>query len=119
MNKNELKKYAVRARRKWIAGVSRKAAQYGITETGGISDFTDMSQGKLLTEEEKKQRMTLIERIRRNGYSQVIEDVAYTWFIYLGALRFMEINGYLPSDVRIFTDDVFAYKKENKTEERQ
>lgn len=105
MDKNAIKKYAVWARNELIARVAQKANQYGITEAEIISASADSIHGKLLTPTEKKQRTALIEKIKTKGYKQVIEEVAYTWFNRLTAIRFMEVNGYLPSHVRVFTDE--------------
>lgn len=59
----------------------------------------------MLSDEEKAQRQALIAQIQQKGYQQVMEEVAYTWFNRFIALRFMEVNGYLPSHVRVFTDE--------------
>ncbi len=144
MDKNSIKKYAVWARNELIARVAQKANQYGITEAESISASADSIHGKLLTPTEKKQRAALIEKIKnkgKNGFQLVMEEVAYTWFNRFTAIRFMEVNGYLPSHVRVFTDDenrfapqilaeaihlempgldmekVFELKQANKTEE--
>ena len=58
------------------------------------------------------QRLRLIAMIRLKGYSQVMEEAAYTWFNRFIALRFMEVNGFLPSKVRVFTDETGAFKPE-------
>lgn len=57
-----------------------------------------------------QQRRALIAQINEKGYQQVMEEVAYTWFNRFSALRFMEVNGYLPSHVRVFTDENNAFK---------
>ena len=116
MNKNAIKKYAVWARNELISRVAQKADQYGITEAEIISASEDSIYGRLLTPAEKKQRTALIERIKSKGYKQVIEEVAYTWFNRFIALRFMEVNGYLPSRVRTFTDENNAFKPQILTE---
>jgi hypothetical protein len=64
----------------------------------------------LLTAAEKRQRQALIRRIQEKGYQQVMEEVAYTWFNRFAALRFMEVNGYLPTHIRVFTDDEGRFK---------
>lgn len=116
MDKNAIKKYAVWARRELITRVSQKALQYGITENHTVSsDATDIN-GTVLTSEEIKQRQILIERIDQQGYQQVIEEVAYTWFNRFSALRFMEVNGYLPSHVRTFTDEDNNFRPQIITE---
>lgn len=141
MDKNVLKKYAVWARRELIVRVGQRATFYGVTEDGYGDVSADSINGRILSDTEKKQRQALIAQIRKKGYEEVIEEVAYTWFNRFLALRFMEVNGYLPDRVKIFTDcdnrfqpqilneaidleivgldmeKVYAYKDANQTEE--
>ena len=105
MDKNAIKKYAVWARRELIDRVSKRAAVYGITEKDMGDPNADSVNGHLLTSAEKRQRQALIRRIQEKGYQQAMEEVAYTWFNRFAALRFMEVNGYLPTHIRVFTDD--------------
>ncbi len=116
MDKNAIKKYAVWARRELISRVSQKALQYGIAENEYADRNADSVNGKLLTAEEKHQRAALIEQINKNGYEQVMEEVAYTWFNRFCALRFMEVNGYLPTHIRVFTDDDNHFKPQTLDE---
>ncbi len=97
MDKNAIKKFAVWARTELIARVSLKCVEYGITEDNIEDANADSVGGKVLTADEKKQRQALIAEINDKGYKQVMEEVAYTWFNRFSALRFMEVNGYLPS----------------------
>ena len=110
MNKNAIKKFATEARRELISRVSQRALKYGISdkEVGNLND--DSVGGHLLSSTEKKQRGALIAQIKEKGYEQVMEEVAYTWFNRFSALRFMEVNGYLPSHVRVFTDEENNFK---------
>lgn len=141
MDKNVLKKYAVWARRELIVRVGQRATFYGVTEEDYGDVSADSINGRILSDVEKKQRKALIAQIRKKGYVEVIEEVAYTWFNRFLALRFMEVNGYLPDRVKIFTDSdncfqpqilneaidleidgldmekVYAYKDANQTEE--
>ena len=110
MDKNAIKKYAVWARRELIDRVSKRAAVYGITEKDIGDPNADSVNGHLLTAAEKRQRQALIRRIQEKGYQQVMEEVAYTWFNRFAALRFMEVNGYLPTHIRVFTDDEGRFK---------
>lgn len=116
MNKNAIKKFATKARRELITRAGQRAFKYGIsdTETGDPND--DSVGGHLLSSTEKKQRTALIEQIKEKGYEQVMEEVAYTWFNRFSALRFMEVNGYLPTKVRVFTDENNAFKPQILTE---
>ena len=110
MDKNAIKKYAVWARRELIERVSQKALQYGITADGKADPNADSVNGRLLSDAEKKQRQALIRKVNEQGYEQVMEEVAYTWFNRFAALRFMEVNGYLLSHVRVFTNDEGEFK---------
>ena len=110
MDKNAIKKYAVWARKELLSRVAQKAQQYGITETEMVDAGADSINGKVLSAEEMQQRRALIAQINEKGYQQVMEEVAYTWFNRFSALRFMEVNGYLPSHVRVFTDENNAFK---------
>ena len=110
MNKNAIKKFATEARRELISRVSQRALKYGISdkEVGNPND--DSVGGHLLSSTEKKQRAAVIAQIKEKGYEQVMEEVAYTWFNRFSALRFMEVNGYLPSHVRVFTNEENNFK---------
>ena len=116
MDKNAIKKFAVWARTELIARVSLKGVEYGITEDEIVDAAADSINGKVLTDAEKKQRKALIAEINDKGYKQVMEEVAYTWFNRFSALRFMEVNGYLPSHVRVFTDEENNFKPQIITE---
>ena len=116
MDKNAIKKFAVWARTELIARVSLKGVEYGITEDEIVDAAADSINGKVLTDAEKKQRKALIAEINDKGYKQVMEEVAYTWFNRFSALRFMEVNGYLPSHVRAFTDEENNFKPQIITE---
>lgn len=110
MDKNAIKRFAVWARRELIIRVSQRAVQYEITENGYGDYDAESVNGRIMSPSEKSQRKALIDRIRNKGYEQVMEEVAYTWFNRFSALRFMEVNGYLPSRVRVFTDDDNNFK---------
>lgn len=116
MDKNAIKKFAVWARTELIARVSLKGVEYGITEDNIEDANADSVGGKVLTVDEKKQRQALIAEINDKGYKQVMEEVAYTWFNRFSALRFMEVNGYIPSHVRVFTDEENNFKPQIITE---
>ncbi len=104
MNKNAIEKFAVWARTELIRQVSQRAYQYGVT----AEDFGDPQasavNGRVLSNEEKKQRAELIKHVQQKGYDQTMEEMAYTWFNRFTALRFMEVNNYLPTHIRVFTN---------------
>ena len=110
MDKNAIKKYAVWARRELIERVSQRAMIYGITAKDTGDPNAESVNGHLLSQAEKRQRQALIRNIKTKGYEQVMEEVAYTWFNRFAALRFMEVNGYLPSHIRVFTNDAGEFK---------
>ena len=131
MNKTAIKNFAVWARQKLISDITYKAGILGITEDGiadklphstsdlefydiGTKDYAEVS-GK-----EIKQRNALVNAIRKkekdNGdyksaFGYVVEEVAYTWFNRLIAIRFMEVNDYLPSGVRVLSSENKAKKE--------
>lgn len=112
MNKNAISKFAVWARRELISRGRQKAEQYGITESGFGNPDTAPVSGRIYTPTEKSQRAALIERISQHGFNAVVEEVAYTWFNRFIALRFMEVNGFLPSYVRVFSDEQNNFRPE-------
>ena len=112
MNKTAIRNFAIWARVQLIDAAKQRAYEYEITEKGENKANLDAVAGRLLTSDEKQQRQQLIEQIRRKGYAQVMEEAAYTWFNRFIALRFMEVNGFLPSKVRVFTDETGAFKPE-------
>ena len=116
MDKNAIKKYATWARRELISRVAQRAAIYEITKDHISDPKADVLNDKVLTFAEKKERKALIEEINKKGYEEVIEEVAYTWFNRFCALRFMEVNAYLPSYVRVFTDEENQFHPQILTE---
>ncbi len=108
LHKTAIKNFAIWARVHLIEAVTQKALAYEITAEP-TSDSIEEIGGRTLTRTEQKQRKRLIEEIRIKGFAQVMEEVAYTWFNRFIALRYMEVNGFLPSGVRVFTDQSGAF----------
>lgn len=107
MNKSAIKNFAVRARKNLMSAIEQKAFEVGITRDG-IKDIETFEGGFRVNEKvfpalKIEQRNKLIYRIKEKGFDQVIEEVAYTWFNRFIALRFMEINDYLPTGVRVLS----------------
>lgn len=113
MNKNAIKKFAIEARQKLIRSVSDKAGMIGITEnlcsepiTKGM-DFevylSTSGREETLFREQCEQRKQLVSQIKSRGFEAVVEEVAYTWFNRICAIRFMEVNDYLPNRVRVLS----------------
>ena len=124
MNKTAIKNFAIWARNKLIADVSYDARLIGITEDGiakplpqsfGGTQFFDIGTAEpySISGEAVRQRNKLVEVIQqkekdtdyKTAYQYVIEEVAYTWFNRLIAIRFMEVNDYLPSHIRVLSSE--------------
>ena len=131
MNKTAIRKFAEWAREKLIEDIKYKAGTVGITENGiaeklpqstsdtyfydvGTKDYTKISGIEI------KQRDALVKAIQtkersyksyQETFENVIEEVAYTWFNRLIAIRFMEVNDYLPSGVRVLSSENKAKKE--------
>jgi len=124
MNKTAIKNFAIWARNKLIADISYKAGLLGITEKGIKSPLPQSTQTvqffdigtkepSSITGLEIQQRKKLVEEIEKKAkqsdyataYKNVIEEVAYTWFNRLIAIRFMEVNDYLPTRIRVLSSE--------------
>ncbi|MCI8326510.1 MAG: BREX-1 system adenine-specific DNA-methyltransferase PglX, partial [Lachnospiraceae bacterium] len=124
MDKTAMKNFSIWARKKLIADIKYKAGLLGITEEGMKEalvqsteemEFYDigMREPYRITGDEIKQRRQLVDAIQgkaqsleyRESYQNVIEEVAYTWFNRLIAIRFMEVNDYLPTHVRVLSSE--------------
>lgn len=131
MNKTAIRKFAEWAREKLIEDIKYKAGTVGITANGiveklpqstsdtyfydvGTKDYMKISGVEI------KQRAALVKAIRtkersyksyQEAFENVIEEVAYTWFNRLIAIRFMEVNDYLPSGVRVLSSENKAKKE--------
>lgn len=109
MDKNAIKKFATWARRELIDRVRQQAYSYEVE--GADADWNaSTAHGVVLTPVQRTQRQALIERMQAKGYEATIEEVAYTWFDRFCALRFMEVNGYLPGRTRMFSDENGAFR---------
>lgn len=122
MNKNAIKKFAIDARNKLIASVTDKAGMLGITPDncseaitkGADFEVYKTAAGTELTLNKKQceQRRKLVDQIHARGFEAVVEEVAYTWFNRICAIRFMEVNDYMyPVRVRVLSSE-----KEGKNE---
>lgn len=116
MNKNAIKKFAIDARNKLIASVTDKAGMLGITPdncseaiTKGV-DFevykTTAGTEVTLNKKQCEQRRKMVDQINAKGFEAVVEEVAYTWFNRICAIRFMEVNDYMyPVRVRVLSSE--------------
>lgn len=111
MDKRAIERFAVWARRELMERVTRRAARFGITAEADTHIAGLRSVGStLFSETEAAQRDALVQRILEKGFAFVIEEVAYTWFNRFCALRFMEVNDYLPTHLRVFTNAAGEFK---------
>lgn len=124
MNKTDIKNFAIWARNKLIADIQYRAGLMGITADGikdplpqstGTMEFYDIgtSEPYAISGDAIPQRKKLVEVIRKKendsnyvtAYKYILEEVAYTWFNRLIAIRFMEVNDYLPSHIRVLSSE--------------
>ena len=124
MNKTDIKNFAIWARNKLIADIQYRAGLMGITADGikdplpqstGTMEFYDIGTAEpyAITGDAIPQRKKLVEVIRKKekdsnyatAYKYILEEVAYTWFNRLIAIRFMEVNDYLPSRIRVLSSE--------------
>lgn len=108
MNKNKLKSYAPQARREFIRAVGDRAALLGLSADGvhqsvQVSGEVAIIGGRPHPARIAAQRRQIEERIAREGYAAMIEEIAYTWFNRLTALRYMELHNYLGHGLRVLS----------------
>ena len=131
MNKTAVKNFAVWAREKLISDIKYKAQTIGITENGiaeklpqstkdmqffdiGTKNYAEVAGDDIA----KRNALVGVIKSRersfktyQEAFANVVEEVAYTWFNRLIAIRFMEVNDYLPSGVRVLSADNPAKKE--------
>ena len=112
MNKSAIQKFAMWARTTLMDQVAQRAYQYGITKDGYGEENAVTVNGMALSPQEQSQRRELVREIQAKGYDQVVEEVAYTWFNCFIALRYMEVNNYLASHIRVFSNAQGAFDPE-------
>lgn len=123
MNKTALKNFAIWARRKLISDITYSAGLLAVNENGvgeplpqsrsdlqlfdiGTKDYAEVKGERI------SQRNSLVSAIKakaeelnnyKAAFEYIIEEVAYTWFNRMIAIRFMEVNGYLP--IRVLSSE--------------
>ena len=113
MDKKAIKTFAIESRKKLIEEIKYQASLLGIT-TEGIAEPVEKADGmevydigastpNTIYDDAIKQRESLVKRINEKGFDNVVEEVAYTWFNRIIAVRFMEINDYLPTRIRVLS----------------
>ena len=113
MDKKSIKNFAIKARKNLINEIQYQSSLLGITAEG-IADPIKKAEGMeiydiggatpyTIYDETINQRNSLVKRIKEKGFENVIEEVAYTWFNRIIAIRFMEVNDYLPTRIRVLS----------------
>lgn len=105
MDTKELEKFCPWARRELIDAVNLRCRRSALDPDGLAANpaDSDVVAGRVLSPQEKAQRAKLADRIGACGYDAFCQEMAYTWFNRFAAIRFMEVHGYLPSYVRMFS----------------
>ena len=109
MDKNRIKKFAIWARTELIMRVTQRAYYYGVDGKSQANPDAGEVNGRLLTEDERRRRRKLVLKVQEKGFQNVMEEAAYTWFNRFAALRYMEVNGVLPTRVRVFSNREGAF----------
>ena len=118
MDKVALRNFAVNAKEKMEDDIKRKLKLMGITEKGigeetvKEDDYLKIN-GQEFNEKEVRQREKIIEVLKTRGknedfkkcFNEFVEEIAYTWFNRIIAIRFMEVNDYIPDGIRILSSD--------------
>jgi len=114
MDKNVIKTFAVESRRQLIESVKYQASLIGITAEG-ISEPISKAEGMetydygagtySIFDEDIKKRENLVNEVNNKGFDNVVEEVAYTWFNRIIAIRYMEVNDYLPTRTRVLSSE--------------
>ena len=115
MDKNAIKTFAVESRRKMIKSVKFQASLLGITADGikepiskaeGMETYDYGAGQHIIYDEDIKKRESLVREINNKGFENVVEEVAYTWFNRIIAIRYMEVNDYLPTYTRVLSSEI-------------
>ena len=115
MDKNTIKSFAVESRQQMIESVKYQASLIGIT-SDGISEPISKAEGMetydygagtyTIFDDDIYKRKSLVQEVKNKSFDNVIEEVAYTWFNRIIAIRFMEVNDYLPTRTRVLSSDI-------------
>jgi type II restriction/modification system DNA methylase subunit YeeA len=107
MDRTKLKNYAPQARREFIQAMIDRAAFYGLTgdNTEPVVEKGDVAVigGRSFPIAVARKRKALEDRIKRHGFQQAMEAMAYTWFNRLVAIRYMELHGYLDHGYKVLS----------------
>lgn len=114
MDKNVIKSFAVESRRQMIESVKYQASLIGITAEGinepistadGMETYDYGAGTHTIFDEDIIKRKSLVREVKNKGFDNVVEEVAYTWFNRIIAIRYMEVNDYLPTRTRVLSSE--------------
>ena len=110
MNKAAIKKFAIKSHQKLVKSTIERLEELGIAD-GKIIELVELDgvytvKTQTLTEYQKKNRDIIIQKIQEKGYEPFVEEIAYTWFNRIIAIRYMEVNDYLPFRTRVLSSEV-------------
>lgn len=115
MDKSAIRNFAIEARKMLMKSAETEAGFYGVTKNGcksPIQKGNDFEVYETIAGTENriygadiKRRANLVKAVETLGFEQVMEETAYTWFNRIIAIRFMEVNDYLPTRVRVLSSE--------------
>ena len=113
MDKTTLKTFAVNSRNKLIEDTVYRLNLLGITEdeiqdpieADGMQTFQIGGTTFSIYDADINKRKEIINDIESKGFKNFVEEVAYTWFNRIIAIRYMEVNNYLPTKTRVLSSE--------------
>ena len=115
MDKNTIKSFAIESRRQMVESVKYQASLIGITaednndpisKADGMETYDYGAGTHSIFDEDIEKRKSLVNEIENKGFDNVVEEVAYTWFNRIIAIRYMEVNDYLPTRTRVLSSEI-------------
>ena len=108
MNNKKISVFADALREKLRSEVIAKSTRLGFTSSGiaDVKEYEDsiVINGQVFGKDLKKQRADFKEVVLKKGFDVVIDEITYTWFNRLVALKYMSANGYVP--VKVFSSSI-------------
>lgn len=115
MDKNAIKTFAIESRRQMIESVKYQASLIGVTaecisepisKAEGMETYDYGAGTHTIFDKDIKKRESLIQEVKNKGFNNVMEEVSYTWFNRIIAIRYMEVNDYLPTRTRVLSSEI-------------
>ena len=114
MDKTAIKTFAINSRKKLMEDVEYKMSLVGIdkdniyepiSSANGIETYQLGGSTNSIYDNDISKRERLVKEVKQKGFENVVEEVAYTWFNRIIAIRFMEINNFLPTKTRVLSSE--------------